>query len=197
VADWQNSICIVSVLRLVIVHNAAEKGNITSELLDLHANLTANTTTPESGTHALIWSTVEVNTAIICVSVLVMKPLFLRLIPTLINDSQPTTAREDATDFCRVLADVGLSGSEWDPWAWKRNGCRGQRLEEGLRVCVDNESDGESGEDAGDVRGGDTGASDERCGNSLQRGDSCVDDGLTESKRVTKGSSRGVDVERQ
>jgi len=136
---YLSSICIVSVLRLVIVHDAAEKGNMTSKPIYFLPSPSLMSPT-ESGTHALIWSTVEVNTALICASLLVMKPLFLRVIPTLINDSQPTTAREDASDFCRALADVGLSGPEWDPWAWKRDGCRGQRLEAGLRVCVDNES---------------------------------------------------------
>jgi hypothetical protein len=76
-----------------------------------------------------------------------MKPLFLRLIPTLFNDSQPTTAREDARDLCRVLAEVGLSGLEWDPWAWKRNVSRVLRSEERLKACVDSSSDSSSEEE--------------------------------------------------
>jgi hypothetical protein len=49
----------------------------------------------ESGTFALIWSTLELNVAIICASLLVMKPLFARYIPAMVSD-QPVSAREDA-----------------------------------------------------------------------------------------------------
>ncbi|KAF2113783.1 hypothetical protein BDV96DRAFT_523333 [Lophiotrema nucula] len=73
-------VCITSILRLVLVHDAAESGNVT-----------------KSGTYALIWSTVEVNVAIICASLLVMKPLFVRMFPRL----APTQAssRGDTRDI--------------------------------------------------------------------------------------------------
>jgi hypothetical protein len=49
----------------------------------------------ESGTFALMWSTIELNVAIICASLLVMKPLFVRFIPSIVSE-QPVSAREDA-----------------------------------------------------------------------------------------------------
>tara|TARA_R110002003_G_scaffold219_3_gene16474 strand:- start:10315 stop:10704 length:390 start_codon:yes stop_codon:yes gene_type:complete len=49
----------------------------------------------ESGTFTLIWSTVEINAAIICASLLVMKPLFARFVPALVSE-QAVSAREDA-----------------------------------------------------------------------------------------------------
>jgi len=49
----------------------------------------------ESGTFAMIWSTLELNIAIICASLLVMKPLFARYVPAMVTD-QPVSAREDA-----------------------------------------------------------------------------------------------------
>jgi hypothetical protein len=42
-----------------------------------------------------MWSTIELNVAIICASLLVMKPLFARLAPSLLSE-QPVSAREDA-----------------------------------------------------------------------------------------------------
>jgi hypothetical protein len=59
-----------------------------------------------SGTFALIWSTIELNVAIICASVLVMKPLFARFIPAVVSE-QPISAREDARLF-RGLTGVGF-----------------------------------------------------------------------------------------
>ncbi|KAH7067946.1 hypothetical protein FB567DRAFT_634614 [Paraphoma chrysanthemicola] len=71
-------VCIVTILRLVLVHHFAHRGQVT-----------------KSGTFTLIWSTVEINVAIICASLLVMKPLFARFIPALVSE-QPLSAREDA-----------------------------------------------------------------------------------------------------
>lgn len=53
-------------------------------------------TTPrvESGTYAVVWSAIEVNMAIICASLLVMKPLFARFVPAIVSE-QPVSARED------------------------------------------------------------------------------------------------------
>jgi hypothetical protein len=180
----------VSVLRLVIVHDAAEKGNVTSKCalsLFTPPNLSSNLI--ESGTHALIWSTVEVNTAIICASLLVMKPLFQRIIPSLITDSKPTTAREDANDFCMVLKDVGLHGPERDPWAWGRDGNRGRRVEQSLRqgsrVGADGSSDSSSDNDDEVERGE---------GRKMGRGDSCVEQGVRVPERsLVRG--KGVVVE--
>ncbi|CAO2647067.1 Nn.00g079890.m01.CDS01 [Neocucurbitaria sp. VM-36] len=70
-------VCIVSILRLVIVHDAAHRHQVT-----------------KSGTYALIFSTIEVNVSIICASLLVMKPLFARFLPAVVFE-QPMSARED------------------------------------------------------------------------------------------------------
>jgi hypothetical protein len=59
-----------------------------------------------SGTFALIWSTIELNIAIMCASLLVMKPLFARFIPAIVSE-QPISAREDARLF-RGLTGVGF-----------------------------------------------------------------------------------------
>ncbi|KAF2826620.1 hypothetical protein CC86DRAFT_292356 [Ophiobolus disseminans] len=71
-------VCIVSILRLVLVYHFAREGKVT-----------------KSGTFALIWSTLELNVAIICASLLVMKPLFARFIPAMVSE-QPVSAAEDA-----------------------------------------------------------------------------------------------------
>ena len=41
----------------------------------------------ESGTYALVWGAVEVNVAIICASLLVMKPLWMKWIPGLASQT--------------------------------------------------------------------------------------------------------------
>ncbi|KAF3032394.1 hypothetical protein E8E12_003884 [Didymella heteroderae] len=70
-------VCIVSVLRLALVHKAAHMGKMT-----------------KSGTYAVVWSTIELNVAIICASLLVMKPLFAKWMPAMVSE-QPMTATED------------------------------------------------------------------------------------------------------
>ncbi|PVI04294.1 hypothetical protein DM02DRAFT_518948 [Periconia macrospinosa] len=72
-------VCIVSVLRFVLVHDATAKRNVT-----------------KAGTHALIWSSSEINVAIICASLLVMKPLLSRWFPILAKSRQSTTAVDDS-----------------------------------------------------------------------------------------------------
>ncbi|KAF2734334.1 hypothetical protein EJ04DRAFT_603287 [Polyplosphaeria fusca] len=57
-------VCMTSILRLLLVHDAAKENDIT-----------------KAGNLALIWSSLEINVAIICASLLVMKPLFLRVFP--------------------------------------------------------------------------------------------------------------------
>jgi hypothetical protein len=42
-----------------------------------------------------MWSAIELNVAIICASLLVMKPLFARFVPAIVSE-QPMSAREDA-----------------------------------------------------------------------------------------------------
>jgi hypothetical protein len=96
----------------------------------------------ESGTHALIWSTVEVNTAIICASLLVMKPLFLRFFPGLISDSHSTTTREESNALCRVLTEVELCGPDRDLSKWTRDGLRVHREGSGARESADSSSGG-------------------------------------------------------
>lgn len=49
---------------------------------------------PESGTYALILSTIEVNIALSCASMLVLKPLLARYMPAIVSE-QPLSARED------------------------------------------------------------------------------------------------------
>jgi hypothetical protein len=65
----------------------------------------------ESGTFALIWSTLELNVAIICASLLVMKPLFARYIPAMVSD-QPVSAREDARLWRAVTGLAQLDHTE-------------------------------------------------------------------------------------
>ncbi|ORY19184.1 hypothetical protein BCR34DRAFT_552696 [Clohesyomyces aquaticus] len=89
-------VCATSVLRLVLVWTAAEAGNVT-----------------KSGTAAVIWSSVEINVAIICASLLAMKPLFVRLFPRLMV-ATPTSygetrqLRADSMGW-RGLLGLGLS----------------------------------------------------------------------------------------
>ncbi|KAH7413936.1 hypothetical protein DE146DRAFT_783683 [Phaeosphaeria sp. MPI-PUGE-AT-0046c] len=71
-------VCVVSILRLTLTHHFAHRGQVT-----------------RSGTFALTWSTIEINVAIICASLLVMKPLFARFVPAMVSE-QPRSAREDA-----------------------------------------------------------------------------------------------------
>ncbi|KAF1918624.1 hypothetical protein BDU57DRAFT_116496 [Ampelomyces quisqualis] len=78
-------VCIVSILRLVLVHHFAHLGRVT-----------------RAGTFAMIWSAIELNVAIICASLLVLKPLFARFIPAIVSE-QPMSAREDA----RLWAGLG------------------------------------------------------------------------------------------
>ncbi|KAK4989664.1 hypothetical protein LTR66_007017 [Elasticomyces elasticus] len=67
-------VCIVSIARLVVVHEAAERLDWTC-----------------SGIDAIIWSAVEANTGIICASLLALKPLVVKLFPRLMEDSEIPT----------------------------------------------------------------------------------------------------------
>lgn len=97
--------CIVSILRLGLTHHFAHKGLVTSKS---HAKFGSDIliNSAESGTYALLWSTIEVNVAIICASLLVMKPLIARFVPDLVSE-QTASAREDAR-LWRVTTGIGL-----------------------------------------------------------------------------------------
>jgi hypothetical protein len=60
----------------------------------------------EAGTYALIFSSIEVNVAVMCASVLVMKPLFARFLPAVVSE-QPVSAAEDGRT-CRALTGTYL-----------------------------------------------------------------------------------------
>jgi hypothetical protein len=98
-------VCIVSILRLVLVHHFAHIGEVTSRYHH-HVTTCEILTRLESGTFTLIWSTIELNVAIICASLLVMKPLFARFIPAIVSE-QPVSAREDARLY------RGMTGVGW------------------------------------------------------------------------------------
>ncbi|KAF2091040.1 hypothetical protein K490DRAFT_17157, partial [Saccharata proteae CBS 121410] len=59
-------VCIVSVLRLALVHMWAMKGDLN-----------------HSGLAAILWSTIEANVGIICASLMSLKPLLVKLFPSL------------------------------------------------------------------------------------------------------------------
>lgn len=61
----------------------------------------------ESGAYAAIWSTAEINVAIICSSLLVMKPMLTRIMPSL-GMVKPPTAREEDSGIRRMLSIVTL-----------------------------------------------------------------------------------------
>ncbi|CAE7186032.1 hypothetical protein PTNB73_06466 [Pyrenophora teres f. teres] len=82
-------VCAITLLRLILVYYTAHQGEVT-----------------KAGTYAIIFSSIEINLAISCASVLVMKPLFARFLPALISE-QPLTAAEDART-CRALTGLHL-----------------------------------------------------------------------------------------
>ncbi|KAF2845134.1 hypothetical protein T440DRAFT_545507 [Plenodomus tracheiphilus IPT5] len=89
-------VCVVSILRLLLVREFAHENQVT-----------------KSGTYALILSTIEVNVALSCASLLVMKPLLVRYLPVLISE-KPVTARQDLrrfSDFTEVFS-AGLDDLE-------------------------------------------------------------------------------------
>lgn len=91
------SVCVVSILRLVVVHQFVHRRQVTST--QVRANIShvpANST--ESGTYALILSAIEVNVALSCASLLVLKPLLVRYLPVIVSE-KPVTAREDIRRF--------------------------------------------------------------------------------------------------
>lgn len=49
-----------------------------------------------AGTHALIWSTAEINVAVICASLLVMKPLLSRFFPSLMGSGRSSAAVDNS-----------------------------------------------------------------------------------------------------
>jgi len=81
--------CVVSILRLTLVNEAVHEGKAT-----------------KSGTYAVVLSSVELNVAIICASLAVLKPLYAKWIPALVSE-QPPSASED-TQMLRRLTRVAL-----------------------------------------------------------------------------------------
>ncbi|KAL5380604.1 hypothetical protein DPSP01_007668 [Paraphaeosphaeria sporulosa] len=86
-------VCIVSVLRIVHVHGAAEKGNVS-----------------KSGSYAAIWSTAEINVAIICSSLIVMKPLLARAVSGMGTETK-VSAQQDGSAIRRVMSIATLEKS--------------------------------------------------------------------------------------
>ncbi|EUC41040.1 hypothetical protein COCMIDRAFT_30116 [Bipolaris oryzae ATCC 44560] len=70
-------VCIITILRLALVRYAMVNGQVT-----------------RCGTFAIVFSSIEINVAIICASLLVMKPLLARFLPYIISE-QPLSAAED------------------------------------------------------------------------------------------------------
>lgn len=60
--------------------------------------------------YAVVWSTIEVNVAITCALLLVMKPLFARWIPAMVSE-QPVSASEDHRMLRRMTGLAVLTGS--------------------------------------------------------------------------------------
>ncbi|KAL6173624.1 hypothetical protein ACJQWK_01164 [Exserohilum turcicum] len=82
-------VCIVTIVRLVLVQDAMSHGQVT-----------------RCGSYAIIFSSIEINIAIICASLLVMKPLFARFLPYVVSE-QPLSAAEDGRT-CRALTGMHL-----------------------------------------------------------------------------------------
>jgi hypothetical protein len=116
---------VISILRFILVHGAAHEGKITGEVfpnpLRYHSN---DLSSLESGTYAVVWSTIEVNVAIICASLLVMKPLFARFMPAIVSE-QPVSAREDKRSWRGLtgltLLNEGIRGNEDEEKAERRD----------------------------------------------------------------------------
>lgn len=58
----------------------------------------------------MVWSTIELIVAIICASLLVMKPLYAKWIPTTVTE-QPMSALEDTRELRRLTGIALLAGS--------------------------------------------------------------------------------------
>ncbi|KAK7516890.1 uncharacterized protein IWZ02DRAFT_381780 [Phyllosticta citriasiana] len=67
-------VCIVSILRLSLVHYYAEQDAM-----------------QQSGVAAIVWSTVEGNVGIICASLMVMKPLVAKIFPSILDTSHSSS----------------------------------------------------------------------------------------------------------
>lgn len=92
-ADWPfaRSVCIVSILRLSLVHYYAVRDAIQRKSLindDLRASFLSST---ESGVAAIVWSTIEGNVGIICASLMVMKPLVAKLFPSILDSGHSSS----------------------------------------------------------------------------------------------------------
>jgi hypothetical protein len=101
----------------------------------------------ESGTYAVAWSAIEVNIAIICASLLVMKPLFARFVPAIVSE-QPVSARED-NRFWRDLTGLTLLNERVRD---SENGEQDKRRDTAIGMM---ETDGEAGGRSENIQRGD------------------------------------------
>ncbi|KAF1925035.1 uncharacterized protein M421DRAFT_267456 [Didymella exigua CBS 183.55] len=74
-------VCAVGILRLTLVEKALHEGMII-----------------QSGTYAVVWSTIELNVAIACASLVVMRPLLTRWMPPSVS-KQRVSASDDRRDL--------------------------------------------------------------------------------------------------
>jgi hypothetical protein len=85
--------------------------------------------TAEAGTYTIILSAIEVNVAIVCASLLVMKPLFARFLPALVSEQAMSAAEDGRT--CRSLTGLHLlSGGTGNDVEKARSGGRRDTLVE-------------------------------------------------------------------
>lgn len=147
------SVCVVSIMRIVHVHSAAERGDVSSKWpsvyrLFVHYPYTAPQNSSlithrqyiESGTYAAIWSTVEVNVAIMCSSLLVMKPLLVRIIPSSGRSELTPTVTGDSgirrmmsiSTMEESVGDMGEAAeARCEAWAWTdRNGASDEKKDD-------------------------------------------------------------------
>ncbi|KAF1829235.1 hypothetical protein BDW02DRAFT_177731 [Decorospora gaudefroyi] len=103
-------VCITTVLRFILVNHAAHHGKVT-----------------KSGTYAILFSSIEVNVAIICACLLVMKPLFARFLPAIVSE-QPVSAAEDRRNCRALTGGYLLGGMAVDGGGKKRDGRRRDTL---------------------------------------------------------------------
>lgn len=108
-----SSVCAASILRLVLVHGAAKAGKVTRRSALLFVSDVTKLITG-SGTYAVLLSAIEVNVAIICASLMVMKPLFVCLFPGLAKSSraQKSDALVPKMASSGTWPSVSRSGSE-------------------------------------------------------------------------------------
>ncbi|GME66322.1 integral membrane protein [Neofusicoccum parvum] len=88
-------VCVVSILRILLVHMYAANDNMEG-----------------AGIAAITWSTVEANVGIICASLMVMKPLVAKVFPRLLDSTGPSR---------RNLRLPTITEDTMGPICWNRN----------------------------------------------------------------------------